>query len=112
MTNGEKFIEIPRSGILISRNTYAIIAIGKKEVIMFNAKRKPSVLGILGAFFLCFYGALTEASCCCHRLSNHLLMRWQTTPAATAIKKEVIGSNTKHLPSVARFGSSNVYSIA
>ena len=51
---------------------------------MFNAKRKPSVLGILGAFFLCFYGTLTEASCCCYRLSNHLLMRWQTTPAATA----------------------------
>ena len=108
----QKLFKNRKVGILIYRNEYAIIAIGKKEVIMFNAKRKPSVLGILGAFFLCFYGALTEASCCCHRLSNHLLMRWQTTPAATAIKKEVIGSNTKHLPSVARFGSSNVYSIA
>ena len=105
-------MDFKQVGILISRFAYAIIAVGKKEVIMFNAKRKPSVLGILGAFFLCFYGTLTEASCCCYRLSNHLLMRWQTTPAATAIKKEVIGSNTKHLPSVARFGSSNVYSIA
>lgn len=34
---------------------------------MFNAKRKPSVPRILGAFFLCFYGMLTEASCCCYR---------------------------------------------
>ena len=65
----------------------------QKEVIKVQCKAKALRAATLGAFFLCFYGALTGASCCCYRLSNHLQMRWQVTPAATAIKKEVIGFN-------------------
>lgn len=44
-------------------------------------------------------------------LSNHLQMRWQVTPAATAIKKEVIGFN-EGTPFLLPDWGSNVISIS
>lgn len=35
-----------------------------------------------------FLGRTNQVNDCLVRLSNHLQMKWQTTPAMTAIKKE------------------------
>ena len=83
----------------------------QKDMIIFNARQKPPERQSLGAFFLCFYGTLTEACCCYHRLSNHLQMRWQVTPAATATKKDMIGFN-EGTPFLLPDWGSNVVSIA
>ena len=41
--NGEKSIEIPRSGILIYRNVYAIIAVGKRDSKSIQTKKSESL---------------------------------------------------------------------
>lgn len=108
----KKSIEIPRSGILISEKAYAIIAVGKKDMINIQCKAKSLRAGTLRDFFLCFYGARTEASCCYLSPSNHLMMQWQATPAATATKNEISTSNTDNPPFCCQIEGSNIITIA
>ena len=71
-----------------------------KVVLFRQQKRKPQGAQFLGVFYSVFYGGLN------HRLvtdylspSNQLLMKWLTTPAATAIinDKSVSTSDTSFL---------------
>ena len=47
-----------------------------------------------------------------YRLSSHLLMQWQATPAMTAIKKDIRCSMMIHLLPVTRMGGGNIRIIA
>lgn len=67
---------------------------------------------IPGAFFMCFYGTRTEASCCYLFPSNHLLIQWQAIPAMTETKNEINISNTSIPPFCCQIEGSNTIIIS
>ena len=112
----KKFIKISRSDILIYRNAYAIMPVGKKDMTMFhvNKERAPGCTANTlegSSLFISVVerplGYLLSLSC----LSNHLQMRWQVTPAATATKKDITISMCSP-PPVAGSRLDNMISIA
>ena len=75
---------------------YAIVYTGKNEVVFYD-EQNPEELQLSGVSS-CSFGWANQANYRLRLLSNHLQTRWQTTPAITAIKNEVIYSMTIPLP--------------
>lgn len=116
MPNAKEIHKIPRSDILIYRNAYAIMPVGKKDMTMFhvNKERAPGCTANTfegSSLFISVVehppGYLLSLLC----LSNHLQMRWQVTPAATATKKDITISMCSP-PPVAGSRLDNMISIA
>lgn len=73
-----------------------IVCVGKQE--MSNSMLSQSEIPESGyslGFLLCFWVALNQANYRVWLSSNHLQMRWQTTPAVTATVNEMNSSISK-----------------
>lgn len=88
-----RITNFPHFGILISRFAYAIMPLGKRENTSMRTKKSeaPST-GNTEGFFLFIYSRQETTRLVLSYLSpsNHLMMQWQTTPAAQETKKERI----------------------
>ena len=115
VTNVKEIHKIPRSDILIYRNAYAIMPVGKKDMTMFHVNKERTPVCTTNtcegsSLFISVVerplGYLLSLSC----LSNHLQMRWQVTPAATVTKKDMTISICSP-PPVAGYRLDNAVSI-
>ena len=83
-----------------------------KERNKYLIQAKAPGTAIPRAFFVCFYGTRTEASCCYLFLSNHLQIQWQAIPAMTEIKNEINISNTSIPLFCCQIEGSNILNIS
>ena len=116
MPNAKEIHKIPRSDILIYRNAYAIMPVGKKDMTMFHVNKERTLVCTTNtcegsSLFISVVEHPLGYSLYLLCLSNHLQMRWQVTPAATATKKDITISMCSP-PPVAGSRLDNMISIA
>ena len=116
MPNAKEIHKIPRSDILNYRNEYAIMPVGKKDMTMFHVNKERTLVCTTNtcegsSLFISVVEHPLGYSLSLLCLSNHLQMRWQVTPAATATKKDITISMCSPHP-VAGSRLDNMISIA
>ena len=94
VTNGGKITDLQRRSILISWSAYAIMPVGKKDMTMFHVSKERTPVCTTNtcegsSLFISVVEHPLGYSLSLLWLSNHLQMRWQVTPAATATKKDM-----------------------
>lgn len=94
VTNGGKITDLQRRSILISWSAYAIMPVGKKDMTMFHVNKERTPVCTTNtcegsSLFISVVEHPPGYSLSLLWLSNHLQMRWQVTPAATATKKDM-----------------------
>lgn len=94
VTNGGKITDLQRRSILISWSAYAIMPVGKKDMTMFHVNKERTPVCTTNtcegsSLFISVVEYPLGYSLSLLWLSNHLQMRWQVTPAATATKKDM-----------------------
>ena len=94
MPNAKEIHKIPRSDILIYRNAYAIMPVGKKDMTMFHVNKERTLVCTTNtcegsSLFISVVEHPLGYSLSLLCLSNHLQMRWQVTPAATVTIKVI-----------------------
>ena len=88
----EIFLDFKQVGILISKFAYAIIAVGKRDCkSMWTKKSEALSTANTGGFFLFIYSGQETTRLVLPYLSpsNHLMMKWQATPAMQETRKEI-----------------------